>query len=173
MVLNSTILMRGDIWQDEKNVLEFKSSTLVTLAIILLAISIFTIVLRLTIVKSRDINGYVIMLNLLAIGFALYSFNAWRDAKGIVNKEVIHPVSLTEIKDFIEVKDDKMIIEPVNRLPHNSRYFLRSGAKDENRRPIFKIEEDQFYESMSLVSQYGEKFELGDDEIQMIRSKRR
>ena len=173
MVLNSAILMRGDIWQDQKDSMEFKSSILITLAIILLAISIFTIVIRLTIVKSRDIDGYVITLNLIAIGFALYAFNSWHETKDYENKEVIHPVSLTEIKDFIEVEGDKMIIEPVNRLPHNSKYFLRSGVKDENRRPIFKIEEDQFYETMSLVSQNGEKFELDNDEIQMIKTKRR
>lgn len=172
MVLNSAILMRGDIWQDQKDLMEFKSSTLITLASILLAILIFTIVIRLTIVKSRDINGYVITLNLIAIGFALYAFNSWHDTKDYENKEIIHPVSLTEIKDFIEVEGDKMIIEPVNRLPHNSKYFLRSGAKDENRRPIFKIEEDQFYETMYLVSQNSEKFELDNDEIQMIKTKR-
>jgi hypothetical protein len=100
------------------------------------------------------------------------SFDAWHYAKDLENKEVIHPVSLTEIKDFIKVEGNKLIIEPVNRLPRNSKYIIRSGSRDENQNIILKIEEDQFYDTMQLVSRNGEEFELDNDEIQMIKSKR-
>ena len=112
------------------------------------------------------------ILCILVAFFGVRSFDAWHDAKDLEHKEVIHPVSLTEIKDFIKVEGNKLTIEPVNRLPHNSKYIIRSGFRDENQNIILKIEEDQFYDTMQLVSRNGEEFELDNDEIQMIKSKR-
>lgn len=172
MVLNSSILMRGEIWQYDKSALDFKASVLIALSILFLLIAAIVITLWLTDCKDRTNNICNAAVVLIAIGCSFVAFNTSCDARDLANKEVIQPASLTEIKDFIKVKDNKLTIEPVNRLPRNSKHFLRAGVKDENQNIIFKIEEDQFYETMSLASQGGEKFELSKDEIQMIKEKR-
>lgn len=172
MVLNSSILMHGDIWQHEKSALDFKASVLIAFSILFLLIAAIIIAFSLTVCKNRTDIICSSAAVLIAIICSFVAFNTSRDARDLANKEVIQPASLTDIKDFIKVKDNKLTIEPVNRLPRNSKYFLRAGVKDENQNIIFKIEEDQFYETMSLVSQGGEKFELSKDEIQMIKEKR-
>ena len=172
MVLNSSLLMRGDIWQSQKDSIEFKSSVVIALTMIMIVMMIFTIIGWLRCNRDRAIGSALVIICILVAYLGVRSFNAWHDAKDLENKEVIHPVSLTEIKDFIKVEGNKLIIEPVNRLPHNSKYIIRSGSRDENQNIILKIEEDQFYDTMQLVSRNGEEFELDNDEIQMIKSKR-
>lgn len=172
MVLNSSLLMRGDIWQSQKDSIEFKSSVLIALMMIMIVMTIFAIIGWLRCSRDRAIGSSLVIICILVEYLGVRSFNALHDAKDLENKEVIHPVSLTEIKDFIKVEGNKLIIEPVNRLPRNSKYIIRSGFRDENQNIILKIEEDQFYDTMQLVSRNGEEFELDNDEIQMIKSKR-
>ena len=77
--------------------------------------------------------------------------------------------SLTEIKDSITVKNDKVKID---KLSKDYKYVSDYQELDRNETQIFELEENKFYEKRWLVDQYGRRFQLDSEEYKMLIDKR-
>lgn len=75
-----------------------------------------------------------------------------------------NPVTLSQLKEYIRVKDDKLTIDP---LPDQYHYKKLNSNESHN----FKIIKDEFYRDINpkLVDKNGNRYEITNDELDKLQ----
>ena len=75
-----------------------------------------------------------------------------------------NPVTLSQLKEYIRVKDDKLTIDP---LPDQYHYKILNSNESHD----FKIIKDEFYRDINpkLVDKNGNRYEITNDELDKLQ----
>ena len=85
------------------------------------------------------------------------------------HNEIKIPVTIKEVKELIHIDDNKLTIDPLTNKDTTLKY--KNPNYDNNKKQIFKIEKDEFYENYKLIDQNNSEIKISKEEYEELIKK--
>ena len=139
----------------------------IKLGLTLLAVALITFILLIVMLgykHTMSMNLYK-MFSLpivFGIGFCIIGIFHYYNSNTYEHNEIKIPVTIKEVKELIHIDDNKLTIDPLK---------YKNPNYDNNKKQIFKIEKDEFYENYKLIDDNNSEIKITKEEYEELIKK--
>ena len=103
------------------------------------------------------------------IGFCIIGIFHYYNSNTYEHNEIKTPVTIKEMKELIHIDDNKLTIDPLINKDTTLKY--KNPNYDNNKKQIFKIEKDEFYENYKLIDENNNEIKISKEEYEELTKK--
>lgn len=144
----------------------------IKIGLMLLAVTLITFILLIVMLgykHTMSMNLYRIfsLPIVFGLGFCVLGIYFNYTSSSYEHNNIKTPVTIKDIKDLIHIDNDKLTIDPLTNKDTNLKY--KNPNYDNNKKQIFKIEKDEFYENYKLIDNNNNKINISKEEYEELR----
>lgn len=143
----------------------------IKLGLTLLAVALITFILLIVMLgytHTMNMNLYK-MFSLpivFGIGFCIIGIFHYYNSNTYEHNTIKTPVTIKDVKDLIHIDNNKLTIDPLTNKNTNLKY--KNPNYDNNKKQIFKIEKDEFYENYKLIDDNNSEIKISKEEYEEL-----
>jgi hypothetical protein len=146
----------------------------IKLGLILLAVALITFILLIVMLGYTHTMGMNLykMFSLpivFGLGFCVLGIYFNYSSNSYEHNTIKTPVTIKDVKDLIHIDNNKLTIDPLTNKDNNLKY--KNPNYDNNKKQIFKIEKDEFYENYKLIDENNSEIKITKEEYEELIKK--
>lgn len=143
----------------------------IKIGLMLLAVAVITFILLVVMLgykHTMSMNLYRIfsLPIVFGLGFCVLGIYFNYNSNTYEHNEIKIPVTIKEVKELIHIDDNKLTIDPLTNKDTTLKY--KNPNYDNNKKQIFKIEKDEFYENYKLIDQNNSEIKISKEEYEEL-----
>ena len=146
----------------------------IKLGLMLLAVALITFILLIVMLgytHTMNMNLYK-MFSLpivFGIGFCIIGIFQYYSSNSYEHNVIKTPVTIKDVKDLIHIDNNKLTIDPLTNKDATLKY--KNPNYDNNKKQIFKIEKNEFYENYKLIDDNNSEIKISKEEYEELIKK--
>lgn len=146
----------------------------IKIGLMLLAVALITFILLIVMLgykHTMSMNLYRIfsLPIVFGLGFCVLGIYFNYSSNSYEHNNIKTPVTIKDIKELIHIDNDKLTIDPLTNKDTNLKY--KNPNYYNNKKQIFKIEKDEFYENYKLIDNNNNKINISKEEYEELIKK--
>lgn len=143
----------------------------IKLGLILLTVAFITFILLIVMLgytHTMSMNLYRIfsLPIVFGLGFCTLGIFQYYNSNSYEHNTIKIPVTIKDVKDLIHIDNNKLTIDPLTNKNTNLKY--KNPNYDNNKKQIFKIEKDEFYENYKLIDDNNSEIKISKEEYEEL-----
>lgn len=142
---------------------------LTLLAVALITFIVLIVMLGYTHTMNMNIYKMFSLPIVFGIGFCIIGIFHYYNSNTYEHNEIKIPVTIKDVKDLIHIDNNKLTIDPLTNKDTTLKY--KNPNYDNNKKQIFKIEKDEFYENYKLIDDNNSEIKITKEEYEELIKK--
>lgn len=143
----------------------------IKLGLMLLTVAFITFILLIVMLgykHTMSMNLYRIfsLPIVFGLGFCTLGIFQYYSSNTYEHNTIKTPVTTKDVKDLIHIDNNKLTIDPLTNKDTTLKY--KNPNYDNNKKQIFKIEKDEFYENYKLIDQNNSEIKISKEEYEKL-----